>query len=82
MIHNLASRIKKIEQKVGGNTIVIRSYADLVAIEDKRRRGIKVGKVTHSPEMEEWFNDLTNLAKKIKDKETEAGQNAIKSNGM
>jgi hypothetical protein len=40
---NIKKRVEKIEKKIGGDTIEIRTFADLVAFADKAKRGIEVG---------------------------------------
>jgi hypothetical protein len=58
MIYNLARRIDRIEKKVGGDTIEIRTLNGLIALANKAKKGIEVGEVTLSPEMEKAVEKL------------------------
>ena len=56
MIHNLARRIKKIEQKVGGDTFEIKNVIDMIVFQDKVRKGINVGNFKISPVIQELID--------------------------
>ncbi|MGD0572337.1 MAG: hypothetical protein ABSB11_04895 [Sedimentisphaerales bacterium] len=69
MLHNLTRRLGKIEQKVGGDTIVIRTLADFLVYTDNVKRGIKVGKVIVEPKLAEIIGRAARANRESKDNE-------------
>jgi hypothetical protein len=69
MIHNLAKRLGKIEQKVGGDTTVIKTFCDFVVYADKVKKGIMLGKVTIEPKLVEQLRLTIHSHGECKDNE-------------
>ena len=67
MTHNLTRRLGKIEKKVGSDTSVIRGFADVVRINDKISRGIKVGPITCEPKLAEIIRQAARAQRESED---------------